>query len=167
MLIAQAYCKYATVVFACVIILVFLRPRLDITSAWNIVLPTSHSTDAASEPHTCSKLPFANDALVVMKTGSTELQVKLPIHFNTTFRCYPNYVIYSDVAEEFHGHQILDSLEDVDPEIKASHDDFALYRRLQQEPGRASLQQFQLSESDNKPPGTNDKTESSGWKLDK
>lgn len=167
MLIAQAHHKYATAVFACVTILVFLWPRLDITSAWNNVLPTSHSTGAASEPLPCSKLPLANDTLVVIKTGSTELQVKLPIHFNTTFRCYPNYVIYSDVAEDFHGHQILDSLEDVDPEIKASHDDFALYRRLHQEPGRASLQQFQLSESDSKPPGTSDKTKSPGWKLDK
>ena len=159
--------KGVTVTLACVTILIFFHLKLDFRSALDNVYSKPQSKNAIAEPLRCSKLPLANDILVVMKTGSTELQHKLPIHFNTTLRCYPNYAIYSDVAEEFHGHQILDSLEDVDPEIKASHDDFALYRRLQQQSGRASREQFELSGPSSKPPDASGKTENPGWKLDK
>lgn len=159
--------KGVTVTLACVTILIFVHLRLDFRSVLDHVYSIPQSKNAIAEPLHCSKLPLASDILVVMKTGWTELQHKLPIHFNTTLRCYPNYAIYSDVAEEFHGHQILDSLEDVDPEIKASHDDFALYRRLQQQSGRASLEQSELSGPSSKPPGATGKTENPGWKLDK
>jgi hypothetical protein len=167
MLIAQAHRRGVTLTLAFVTILIFVHLRLDFWSVLDNVSPVPQSKDEIAEPLCCSKLPLANDTLVVMKTGSTELQDRLPIHFNTTMRCYPNYAIYSDVAEEFHGHQILDSLEDVDPEIKASHDDFALYRELQQKPERALLQQSEFSEPDSKLSGANGKTENPGWKLDK
>jgi hypothetical protein len=62
--------------------------------------------------------------------------------------------------------KIFDSLEDVDPGIKTSHDGFALYRQLQQKPERALLQQFEISEPDSKLSGANGKTENPGWKLD-
>lgn len=115
----------------------------------------------------CIQLPLANDTLVVLKTGSTELQDKLPIHLNTTLWCYPNYAIYSDAAITFRGNQIFDSLEGVNPDIKAGHEEFALYRRLQEQSGRAALQQFELSGPDSKPPVATGKLENPGWKLDK
>lgn len=58
-------------------------------------------TDTATTVHSCIDLPGANSTLVVMKTGSTEIRDKLPIHFSTTFRCYPNYLIFSDLNERF------------------------------------------------------------------
>lgn len=167
MLVTQIHRKGVTVTLTCATILIFAHLRLDFRTVLDNNFPVPHFKDAVTEPLHCSKLPLANDTLVVMKTGSTELQAKLPIHFNTTLRCYPNYAIYSDFAEEFHGHQIFDSLEDVDPKIKASHDDFALYRRLQQQSGRASLEQSKLSGPSSKPPGASGKTENPGWKLDK
>ena len=167
MTFARAYRKNVAVAFACVALLLLLNVQFGSLELPSTLLPASEPKGAITDTLSCSELPFANDTLVVMKTGSTELQDKLPIHFNTTLRCYPNYAIYSDVAEEFHGHQILDSLEDVDPEIKASHDDFALYRRLQQQSGRAGLEQSELSGTDSKPPGASGKTENPGWKLDK
>jgi hypothetical protein len=109
MLIAQAHRRGVTLTLAFVTILIFVHLRLDFWSVLDNVSPVPQSKDEIAEPLCCSKLPLANDTLVVMKTGSTELQDRLPIHFNTTMRCYPNYAIYSDVAEEFHGHQILDS----------------------------------------------------------
>lgn len=168
MTIARAHRKVLAAAFAGVTILLLLHVQfgtLDILSKSSIAyFPDTEATENALP---CSKLPFANDTLVVMKTGSTELQDKLPIHFNTTLRCYPNYIIYSDVSEVFRGQQILDSLEDVSPEIKANHDDFELYRRLQEQSGRAALQQHELSGPGSKPQGASGKTENPGWKLDK
>lgn len=89
-------------------------------------------------------LPGANDTLVIMRTGSTELQDKLPIHLSTTLRRYPNYIIFSDYEEDFEGHHIFDALESVDPHMKETHPDFALWRRMKQY-GRAALKSDELS----------------------
>jgi len=133
----------------------------------------------------CRSLPGANDTVVVLKTGSTELQDKLPIHLSTTLRCYPNHLIVSDYAETYHGEPIIDALEDVDPSYKASHPDFALYRKLQTSGGRASLAPSELSGPRSGPqdlPAPNDPTTTTnntptdaksgkptnpGWRLDK
>ena len=61
----------------------------------------------------CRSLPGANDTVVIVKTGSTELKDKLPIHFTTTLRCYPNYLIFSDHEEYIQGQRIIDALDDV------------------------------------------------------
>ncbi|KAI7252601.1 hypothetical protein KC335_g15629, partial [Hortaea werneckii] len=61
----------------------------------------------------CSQLPGAEKTLVVMKTGAAELEAKLPTHFNTTFRCYPNYLVFSDYGEVFEDHVIIDALAEV------------------------------------------------------
>ncbi|KAB2576531.1 hypothetical protein DBV05_g4800 [Lasiodiplodia theobromae] len=82
-----------------------------------------------------SSLPgnAGSDVLLVMKTGATEAHAKLPIHFNTTLRCVPHYVLFSDVDEEVDGHHVHDTLDSVADSVKtANAEDFALYR-LQQE----------------------------------
>jgi len=114
----------------------------------------------------CSELPGANETLVIMKTGSTEMQDKLPVHFHTTFTCYPNYIIFSDLEEEFQGHHIIDALDSVDPDVKQSNDDFELWRRLQ-EGGRAALKADELSGPDSKVSPMTGKRANPGWKLDK
>ena len=115
----------------------------------------------------CRKLPGAEDVLVVLKTGSTEFQDKLPIHLNTTLRCYPNYLIFSDYAETYHGVPILDALEFVDPEVKENNKDFEIYRRLQEGGGRSALDPSELSGPFSKPPPATGKPENPGWKIDK
>jgi hypothetical protein len=133
----------------------------------------------------CKHLPGANDTVVILKTGSTELQDKLPVHLTTTLRCYPNHLIVSDYAETYHGETVIDVLEDVDPIYKDSYEDFALYRKLQTSGGRASLTASELSGPasgpidillDN-PTTTNDSSNNNntktgkptnpGWRLDK
>jgi hypothetical protein len=101
-----------------------------------------------------------------MKTGSTEIQDKLPIHFSTTFNCYPNYLIFSDLNERFENEQVIDALEDVDAVFKETHDDFELYRRLRQY-GRKSLKPSELSGPLSRPQGASGKPQNTGWKLDK
>jgi hypothetical protein len=89
-------------------------------------------------------LPGANDTLVVTRTGSTELQDKLPIHLATTLLRYPDSIIFSDYEEGFENRHVLDALETVDSHLKEENPDFELWRRLKQE-GRSVLRQDELS----------------------
>ena len=116
--------------------------------------------------HPCSELPGANDTLVILKTGATELQDKLPVHFHTTLLCYPNYLIFSDHEEELEGHHIIDALDFVDPEVKSFNPDFELWRRLEQQ-GRAALAPDELSGPESKVSPMTGKGSNPGWKLDK
>ena len=114
----------------------------------------------------CWSLPGANDTVVILRTGSTELQQKLPVHLSTTLRCYPNYLIFSDYEEEYHGEHILDALESLHPDILATNPDFELYRRLKQD-SRASLAESDLSHGQGDFRSITGNAENPGWKLDK
>jgi hypothetical protein len=156
-------------VAACIFILIFFQLQFGpLGSLGNELRPPTFqaSNKPASRELPCNTFPGANNTLVILKTGSTELQDKLPVHLDTTLRCYPHSVIFSDLAETFQGYPILDALEDVDPEIKQNHDEFALYRRLQQG-GRASLDQLELSGPSSSSQGSSGKPQNPGWKLDK
>ena len=137
-----------------------------LTSDW-ITQAADKQVVHPSDPLPCRNLPGAEDVLVVLKTGSTELEDKLPIHLNTTLRCYPNYVIFSDWAETYEGIEILDALEFVSPELKESHQDFGLYRRLQKHGGRAAIKPSERSGPISRPQGAMGKPTNEGWKLDK
>ncbi|KAK3704170.1 hypothetical protein LTR37_014010 [Vermiconidia calcicola] len=114
----------------------------------------------------CQQLPGAEDVVVVMRTGATEIQDKLPIHFNTTFVCYQDLLIFSDYAENFYGHQVHDVLASVDQGLKESNNDFELYLRLQQH-GRESLHDYELSGKASFEGSKSGKGDNPGWKLDK
>lgn len=114
----------------------------------------------------CRNLPGANDTVVVVKTGSTELKDKLPIHFTTTLRCYPNYLIFSDHEEYLQGERIIDALDDVSVDIREHHQDFHLHRRLRQM-GRQGLAQEELHGSALSANAWTGHTDNPGWKLDK
>jgi hypothetical protein len=128
--------------------------------------PDKH-TASSTDPLPCRQLPGAEDVLVVLKTGATEFEDKLPIHLNTTLRCYPNYLIFSDYAETYEGIQILDALEFVSDELKESHLDFGLYRRLRKAGGRSAIKPSERSGPLSRPPGPEGKKDNPGWKLDK
>lgn len=126
--------------------------------------PTRHP----EEDLPCRSLPGANDTLVVIKTGVTEFAHKLPVHIDTTIKCYPNYLIYSDHEETFKGEQIHDSLATLPSEIKEGNDDFEFYRRVRAG-GRQMLDQKELSDKPgfNRHPSNEDKLLMGGWRLDK
>lgn len=121
----------------------------------------------ALDQHTppCRKLAGAQDVVIVMRTGATEIKDKLPVHFNTTFRCYPDTLIFSDYEEIFEGHQVFDALRSVDDTLKQTNSDFEHYLHLQRL-GRVGLQADELhGESyESGPIGKNDNP---GWRLDK
>jgi Fringe-like len=80
----------------------------------------------------CLSHPLAKDVVLVMKTGASEINERLPVHFNTTFRCAHDYLVFSDVAQEFQGIPVYDSLDDLHTWVKPNHPDFNYYRDLQE-----------------------------------
>jgi hypothetical protein len=115
----------------------------------------------------CQNLKGANETLVIMRTGSTELAAKLSVHLDTTLQCFPHTIVFSDSAETFNGHQVLDALESVSDTVKETNEDFELYRRLRD--GRQVLESDELHGQPNETllESLSGHTENPGWKLDK
>ncbi|KAI9927884.1 hypothetical protein ASPWEDRAFT_52409 [Aspergillus wentii DTO 134E9] len=111
----------------------------------------------------CPPLPGIEDVLVVMKTGVTEALDKVPVHFQTTLRCIPNYVIFSDYEEVVGGVRIYDALRNMDSQVKRNIPDFNIYNRIQ-ELGRDGLKTDDFADEANTNLG---KPNNPGWKLDK
>lgn len=114
----------------------------------------------------CRDLPGANETVVALRTGSTEMADKLPVHFSTTLRCYPNHLIFSDHEEIYQNKSIVDALESVSADLLEDHPDFELHRRLRRS-GRDVLGSSELSGADNEAVKWTGKVDNPGWKLDK
>ncbi|KKK12830.1 hypothetical protein ARAM_001162 [Aspergillus rambellii] len=112
----------------------------------------------------CSHLHGKMDnILVALKTGTTEALEKVPVHLETTLRCLPHYVIFSDYEEEFAGVHTYDILRSVSGETKRTNPDFGIYNRLHTL-GRRGLTAEDWTDEMNGPFG---KQGNPGWKLDK
>ncbi|KAH8678205.1 hypothetical protein BX600DRAFT_431496 [Xylariales sp. PMI_506] len=77
----------------------------------------------------CSWMPDTSNILVIMKSGTSELYSKLPTQLLTTLKCLPDFLIFSDMRQEFVGLEIYDSLDSVSPAAKDENPDFDLYRQ--------------------------------------
>lgn len=77
----------------------------------------------------CNGLAGLDDVVVVLKTGASEIYSKLPIHFATTFACNPDFLLYSDMEQDFGNVKVHDALAMVSEEVKSA-DEFAQYRTL-------------------------------------
>jgi len=105
----------------------------------------------------CANLPGAEDILVVVKTGYNVAHKRLPMHLQTTYRCIPNVLLYSDAEDEVDGHRVHDILADIDPEIVDNHDDFRFYRRVRESQAQGlSVSDFQSQDDAD-----------DAWRLDK
>lgn len=134
-----------------------------------VVEPWEFSTDnelTAQSGHTvspfCRPLPGIEDVLVVLKTGITESQEKVPVHVRTTLRCIPHKLIVSDFEEDIEGLRALDVFRNV-PDTLYTNRDFAIYNRAQWG-GRQALTEHDNTKVANGPSGM---MENPGWKLDK
>jgi hypothetical protein len=145
------------VILALLLIQHFLIFRRSDSATWP-------SSNHGHQP-VCDSIQGLEDVLVVMKTGANEAPEKLPVHFDTTLRCVPHYVLYSDMEEDIAGHHVYNVLDDVSPEVVANHPDFEYYRQLQAQ-GRDAFTPEQMAEwasAKNTGGGRN----SPGWRLDK
>lgn len=159
----RTYRKFAIIAGALICSFFYFSSTLP---ARNIRNGGLYQTSDSISRFPCRDLPGANDTVVIMKTGSTEIRDKLPVHLSTTMQCYRNYLIFSDVAEQFEGENIIDALDDVDSQLKEEHNDFELYRRLLRH-GRSSLKPSELSGPISRSQGGGGKPTNDGWRLDK
>jgi hypothetical protein len=79
-------------------------------------LPINHETH-------CADHAGIEDLAIILKTGSTEIYEKLPVHFTTTFLCVQDRLIYSDVQQYFSGEPVRDALVLVSQESRKKHSD--------------------------------------------
>ncbi|OJJ33446.1 hypothetical protein ASPWEDRAFT_174852 [Aspergillus wentii DTO 134E9] len=121
------------------------------------------SSSVSPSSFECPHLPGLEDVLVVLKTGVTEALEKVPVHFNTTLRCIPHYVVFSDFEEDIAGVRAHDVLRSVEDTVKRTNSDFAIYNNLR-ESGRKALTSNDNIHDESTPFG---KPDNPGWKLDK
>ncbi|KAL2871646.1 uncharacterized protein BJX67DRAFT_389174 [Aspergillus lucknowensis] len=112
-------------------------------------------------PSDCPSLPGLHDVMLVLKTGVTEAHEKLPVHRNTTLRCIPNYIVWSDYAEEIADIPVHDVLSS-EPAALHALPDFSLYTKVQTH-GRNALTSLDLADDPSTPFGKTNP----GWRLDK
>ncbi|KAG9194633.1 hypothetical protein G6011_04668 [Alternaria panax] len=124
-------------------------------------IPLTTPISYAPEALVCPDSAIVNDVLVVLRTGATEALEKLPVHFETTLRCVPDYIVYSDLKEEIQGHQIHDVLEGTSDELRASAPEFKLYDHLRTH-GREGLKNTTHLGS-----GPDGALDNPSWKLDR
>lgn len=128
-----------------VAIYLFRNSWVPAESRHNIIAPaTQPDTD---QPHTpadkashiaethadsCRSVPGADNVLVMLKTGATEIYEKLPTHFVTLFKCTPHYMVFSDLAQDYADFPVRDAIAPVSKQFREGHEDFDMYRKLQQ-----------------------------------
>lgn len=116
----------------------------------------------------CQNLPGADDTVVIMKTGVTEIADRLPAQLEYTLKCPPNVVIFSDHEEMFDDkYPVRDVLANISPDILEDNPDFTLYHRVKQV-GRLGLNPNDLTGVRTKDNTTDEeKVLVPGWVLDK
>jgi hypothetical protein len=90
----------------------------------------SHVPDTLT--NSCRDVPGADNVLVMLKTGATEIYEKLPTHFVTLFKCTPHYMVFSDLAQDYADFPIRDAIAPVSKQLREGHQDFQIYKKLQQ-----------------------------------
>jgi hypothetical protein len=117
--------------------------------------------------------PLARDMLVVLRTGATEALEKLPVHFQTTLRCVPDYIVYSDLDEEIAGHRVHDVFEGeaIIERLRSSASaaqEFQLYEELRSQ-GRRGIKNISSISTAGQHVGSGPSgaLENPAWKLDR
>lgn len=113
----------------------------------------------------CTGLEGLDDIFVTLRTGTTEAPKKLPAHYTTTLCCVPHYELFSDFEEVVGGKRVYDVLDEVNPDIVATHPDFIYYNKLKGK-GRDAFTTEEMAQWDSVK-NTNSGRDSPGWRLDK
>ncbi|KAJ5691658.1 hypothetical protein N7488_012393 [Penicillium malachiteum] len=118
----------------------------------------------ASEEDRCGRLRRnLKDVMVILKTGATEAQEKVPVQLRTGLQCVPHFAIFSDYEEVIGGVRTYDVLQNVSQSVIDKEPEFEFYKHLQQN-GRDGLSAEDWGDDTNGPFG---KVNNPGWKLDK
>ncbi|KAK6438328.1 hypothetical protein LTR95_005467 [Oleoguttula sp. CCFEE 5521] len=129
-------------------------------TSWTSGRPGGVVTGKASHS-SCGNAPQDHVA-VVIKTGASEVDEKLPTLLNTTLSCVENLLIVSDLDADFHGYHMHDVLANVSPAVKDSHPAFEIYRQqIRLRDAGATLQQLSSTARDQRD------SHKAAWELDK
>ncbi|OTA57989.1 glycosyltransferase family 31 protein [Hypoxylon sp. EC38] len=156
-LFPRSICRNLAVVWLFLLFLIYLYYRKPV--------PAGDASFQGNAQSPCGALKGLEDVFVILRTGASEAPKKLPAHFTTTLRCVPHYAIYSDYEEDIEGHHVYNALDEINPDIIATHSDFEYYRRLQ-EGGREAFSAQELAQWA-AAKNTNGGRDSPGWRLDK
>lgn len=80
----------------------------------------------------CPGGELAHEIVVAVKTGATEAEEKVPAIMQTSLRCAPNVLIFSDLEQDVGGYHLYDSLDTITQTVKA-HPNFEIYRKQRAE----------------------------------
>ena len=151
-------------IFAAVFSVSFINLSLTAPS-----LLTRHAKPAAlPKPSVfCPQSALADDVLVILRTGATESRQKVPVHFRSTLRCVPHFLLLSDFNEVIDGHAVHDVLDGVSEQTRKSHSDFNLYHHLQSHGRQGLAKQDVVTAQSGSFKGDYLNTEIPGWSLDK
>ncbi|KAF1914363.1 hypothetical protein BDU57DRAFT_519323 [Ampelomyces quisqualis] len=128
---------------------------------------SSWSSASAAEEFICPQSDLADDVLVVLRTGATESLGKLPVHFQTSLRCVPHFVVVSDMDEVIDGVEVHDVVTGVSKQTRQEHDDFKLYHHLRDHGRKGLPDQKIITAMSGSSKGEYLQTDKDGWKLDK
>ena len=148
---------------------IVLAALLLVTFTWQSyrLATTSNPTFvSAFSNRQCSPISSLDDVLVIVRTGATEASQKMPIHFETTLRDVPHYVVYSDYEEDISGHKVFDALRTIPNTIKRSNTDFTIYNRLQKQ-GKLAFEPSELAHWSSIANTKTGMQDNPAWKLDK
>ncbi|CZT22014.1 uncharacterized protein RCC_07883 [Ramularia collo-cygni] len=105
----------------------------------SLSLPPTSSIPWISFPEpsniTTSPPPPLHDTsniLLVLKTGASVISSRLPAHINTTLPAAKHLLILSSLSQTFSGYPVHDILVNVSDSWKQHHQDFKVYRQLQE-----------------------------------
>ncbi|KAJ5098118.1 hypothetical protein N7532_005119 [Penicillium argentinense] len=161
------YGRWVPILAPLALVFLFLHLHSSLRDSAVIVEPAASNQREANKTEVdissaCRPLPGIEDVLVILKTGITEAQDKVPVHVRTTLRCIPHKLIVSDYEEDIAGLRTRDVFHNASASMLSS-DDFAIYHRARSG-GRAGLLQQDHTKVANGPSGMMDNP---GWKLDK
>lgn len=114
----------------------------------------SNKAQYLRQPLVAEFAPNSDKIFLMIKTGSTVLWNRLPLHTLTTLTKVPYYAIYSDMANSVGGHEVIDILANVTTKTKKSND-FKLYNQLQKLRNRNAMVDPKLTDL------------KGGWEMDK
>ncbi|KAI1427913.1 hypothetical protein F5Y12DRAFT_711545 [Xylaria sp. FL1777] len=143
--------------------LLYESRRVSFSADYPVIAPSSVDENGHHDP--CASLGGLEDVFVIVRTGSNEVDEKLPPLINTTLPCFRHYGIWSDLEEDFAGLHIADALDEIDSGLLEHHPDFAYYRFLQEQ-GKGAVSSDEVVSWANAP-NTGLGRDTPAWKLDK
>lgn len=78
----------------------------------------------------CAEYSGLEDLAIILKTGSTEIYQKLPMHLYTTFDCVKDHLIYSDIEQEVAGAHVRDALALTSDHARTEREQLKQYKTL-------------------------------------